>query len=602
MTVIKNIQRHNTSIETRDNGVIILTCKHACDPVVDSTGDWLHRWAKETPNAVFLAERSGETWRELSYAQSLDAVLNIAAALLDQGLGYGDRLAILSGNSVDHGLLLLAAQYIGVITVPVTEQYSLIPEANDRLIHIIEKTGPRLIYVSDSEQFAHALSLDTLKDIPVVASKGPDALPFLAFLKGAAGQDVNAAHKKVSPETIAKILFTSGSTSLPKGVETTQRMMCVNQAQMGAVMPFLKDKPPKIVDWLPWNHVFGGSHNFNMMLAHGGSLYVDNGKPAPGLFETSIENLRQHSGNIAFNVPVGWALLVDALKTDADLRKRFFDGLELIFYAGASLQSKVWDDLQELAQNELGHIPMMVSSWGMTETSPGTLSTHEPLNRNGLIGVPLPLVEVKLIPESDQRFELRVRGPNIMNAYYNDPAKTQAAFDEEGFLITDDAVRFADPDDINIGLFFDGRLSEDFKLMSGTWVQTTALRAIALATLGPLAQDVVVVGQGQKEVGLLIFPNQNALLAEGLDWQGSDGALIGGSHALKIKACLTEIAAQATGSSSRISRALVLSDPPSLRNHEITTKGNLNVQKVLARRAHLVDRLYDDSDAAALVV
>ncbi|NOX73563.1 MAG: feruloyl-CoA synthase [Alphaproteobacteria bacterium] len=595
---------HKTTLTTRPDGSFLYTSQHPLGPVSDTTADWLHHWASATPDQVFLAERASAGWREIPYGEALQSVRALAAGLLAAGLHSGDRLAILSGNSIDHGLLMLAAQYVGVIPVPIAEQYSLIPEAHDRLHYIISKIKPALVYVSDTDQYAAALNLAGLQGIPVLAShdSGRANHVFADLMRSKAGPELAAAHAKIAPGTVAKILFTSGSASQPKGVVTSQRMLCVNQAQVAVSMPFLRTKPPKILDWLPWNHVFGGSHNFNMMLANGGALYIDEGKPVAGLFDKTLANMREHSGNLAFNVPVGWALLSTALKADKALRHIFFDGLDLMFYAGASLPETIWNDLKTMAMDTLGHLPLMVSSWGMTETSPAALGVHEPVERSGMIGVPLPDVEVKLIPDDDMRCELRVRGPNILTVYYRDAEKTAAAFDDEGFLITEDAVRFADADDPDRGLIFDGRLSEDFKLMSGTWVQTACLRAIALATLGPLAADVVVTGHGRAEIGLLIFPTAESLGSEAPGWQNDNGALIGGDHCARVRACLQDMATRATGSSSKITRALILADPPSLKDHEVTAKGNLNINKVLTGRAGLVERLYDDGDGAVILL
>lgn len=596
---------HRVNLQKRDDGALVLTSDHPLGPTVKNTGDWLHLWAKTTPESVFLAERSGDGWRELCYGDALVQTRAIAASLLERGLNAGDRLALLSGNGIDHALLTLAAQYAGIVSVPVAEQYSLIPGAHDRLVYIIQKTQPKMIYTVDADRYTEALQLPELAGLDLVTSKidgAPrDAIRFQDLLAGKAGDELNAAHEIVGPDTLAKILFTSGSTSNPKGVCTTQRMMCVNQAQISACFPFLGQKPPKILDWLPWNHVFGGSHNFNMMLAHGGSLYIDAGKPTKELFKQTLDNLRDHTGNLAFNVPAGWALALAGLREDPVLRRKFFSGLELMFYAGASLPQDIWQGLQDLALEELGHLPLMTSSWGMTETAPAALMVHEPIDRSGLIGVPVPGVEVKLIPDMGARFELRVRGPNIMQAYYDDPEKTTESFDAEGYLITGDAVLFAEPDNPNAGLVFDGRISEDFKLMTGTWVQTARLRAQVLGALGDLAQDVVVTGQGRSDIGVLIFPAQAAVA--GLDT--SDGALSGaGGEQLveQVKNHLSELAAQSTGSSTRVSRALILTEPPSLKNHEITAKGNLNISRVLAGRAGYVDRLYSDNDPATIII
>jgi feruloyl-CoA synthase len=606
MTAQSDLLPHKVITERRDDGTLILTSGYKLGPVAANTGEWLHRWAAETPGTVFLAERRGDSWRELTYQDSLTAVRSLASALLGQGLIAGDRLIILSGNSVDHALLTLAAQYVGIVSFPVAEQYSLIPEAHDRLAYIATKTKPKMVFADDAARYAQALQLAPLANIPVITKDARGALRETLDIKILQQTPVTAAvdraYAAITPDSLAKILFTSGSTAHPKGVCTTQRMMCVNQAQIGAVLPFLAARKHKIVDWLPWNHVFGGSHNFNMMLAFGGSFYIDNGKPAPGLFAKTLENLALQTGTLAFNVPVGWALLTEALKTDPALSKRFFTGLEMIFYAGAPLPQGVWADLQKLAMAELGHIPLMTSSWGMTETAPGTLLQHEPIARTGVIGVPVPEVAVKLIPDDAGRYELRVKGPNIMLEYYDAPEKTAEAFDNDGFLITEDAVRFLDPDNHSAGLVFDGRMSEDFKLMSGTWVQSANIRAKALAELSMLAQDVVVTGQGRTEIGLLIFPNPEALAAEAPGWTADNGALVGGDHGARIKTCLETLAKSATGSSTRISRALVLADPPSVKDHEVTAKGNLNIRRVLEGRAALVDRLYDNADPATIQI
>jgi feruloyl-CoA synthase len=597
---------HDVRTEARPDGTLILTSGVPLGPVVREAGEWLHHWAAETPDAVLLAEREGDGWREVTYARALDLVRRMAGGLLGMGVTPGDRMLILSGNGVDHALMVLAANYVGIVAIPVAEQYSLIPAAHDRLTYIAGKTSPALIFAVDAGPYGAALMLDALKDIPAIVSRtetAPRAVTPIADLMAAeAGSAVDAAHAQVGPETLAKILFTSGSTSMPKGVCTTQGMMCVNQAQLAASLPFLTEGAPKIVDWLPWNHVFGGSHNFNMMLANGGALYIDDGKPMKGPFARTLENLRMHTGTCAFNVPVGWKLLMEAMQADDSLRKRFFDGLQMIFYAGASLPPDVWTGLEDLAQKDGGSLPLMTSSWGMTETAPATLIVHEPLGVSGAIGVPVPAAKIKLVPSEDGRYELRVGGPNIMTAYYEDPAKTAEAFDDEGYLITGDAVKFLDPDDMNKGVLFDGRISEDFKLMSGTWVQSAKIRAAALGALGPIAQDVVVTGANLGDIGLLIFANPDGLSAAGIAPEASGGALSGEALSARIHATLAELAKSATGSSTRIARALVLDGPPSVADHEITAKGNLNIRKVLDTRAALVDRLYDNDDPATITV
>ncbi|HEX9858178.1 MAG TPA: AMP-binding protein, partial [Paracoccaceae bacterium] len=405
------------------------------------------------------------------------------------------------------------------------------------------------------------------------------------------------AHAAVGPETLAKILFTSGSTSDPKGVLTTHGMMCANQAQMAAAMPFLAARPPRIMDWLPWNHVFGGSHNVNMMLCHGGSLYIDDGKPTKTGFAASLRNLREHPGTLSFNVPVGFSMLIAAMQDDPGLRRAYFGDLDLIFYAGASLPQDVWEKLERYALEEKGSLPLMASSWGMTETAPATIMVHEPIGRSGVVGVPLPGTTVKLIPDAEMRCELRVKGPNVMPGYYGDPVKTAEAFDAEGFLITGDALRFLDPADAARGLVFDGRVSEDFKLMTGTWVQAGALRLEALRVLAGLVQDLVICGHDRGEVGVLIFPAPGRARGDQAEGALTDPALLA-----EVRERLTVLARQATGSARRIARALVLAEPPQLAAHEVTDKGSLNIRKILTRRAALVERLYDNEDPALVRV
>jgi len=597
-----NFQPHRVNRELRPDGAILLTSDHRLGPVAATTGDWLHRWAEETPDRVFIAERSGDGWREESYAATLQKVRALAAALLGRGLNAETPILIMSGNGVDHGLLALAAQYAGIPVVPVAEQYALIPGAHDRLRHVIEVVRPKLAYAVDAEEYGEAIALPELSGMEIVASRpgASRAVSFDDLLKGDSSVDVDAAHAAVGPDTVVKILMTSGSTSHPKGVPTTHRMMCVNQTQMADALPFLRERPPVIVDWLPWNHVFGGSHNFNMMLANGGSLYVDDGKPVKGKFDRTLENLSMVTGTLAFNVPVGFSMLLDALRSDEALRQRFFSELDLVFYAGASLPEDVWQGFEQMALDVKGSIPLMTSSWGLTETAPACLLQHEPISHSGIVGVPLNDVTVKLIPDDEMRCEVRVKGPNIMTGYFEDPEKTAECFDEEGYFITGDAMRFVDPEDPNKGLRFDGRISEDFKLLTGTWVRAAALRLELLACLAPLAADVVITGHDRGEIGVLVFPNMEALDSAGHAVSDADGALSGESLAAEVMRRLGERAKVASGSSTRVGRALFMAEPASLGDGELTAKGSLNARKILSRRAQLLERLYDDADQATI--
>lgn len=592
---------HAVSMERR-NGDLLMTSRTPLDPVVSNTGAWLDKWARETPSNIFLAERSGGGWREMGYAEVRDAVRAIASSLAARGMDASTPIVIMSGNSLDHALLSLGAQYAGVPTVPLAEQYSLITEAHDRLVYVLNKVRPAMAFVDDASRYGAAISRPELEGVEIVASLTDDAsvkvTPFAELLRGDDSVDLVGVHAKVGPETLAKILFTSGSSSDPKGVLTTQKMMCANQAQIASVLPFLKERPPRIMDWLPWNHVFGGSHNTLMMLAHGGSLYIDNGKPTSSGFQHTIRNVIDRPGTLSFNVPVGFAMLVHEMETNMALRKAYFGDLDMLFYAGASLPQEVWTRLEEMAIEIRGKLPLMISSWGMTETAPATLMVHEPIGRSGVIGVPLPGTEIKLTPDEEMRCELRVKGPNIMTGYWGDAEKSAAAFDEEGFLITGDAVRFVNPDDPDRGLIFDGRVSEDFKLLTGTWVQAGRLRLEALEQLRGLVQDVVICGHDRGEIGLFIFPKPGQVDGD----TTSEGAVIDGALQSAIENRLRSMAKAATGSAKRITRAIILAEPPSLKDSEVTDKGSLNVRKIITRRADLLERLYDNEDPALIRV
>lgn len=593
---------HSVSSTSGANGNIHLKSNVPLGSIVNKTGDWLHHWAGQAPERTFLAERVGADWRELSYAEVLEAVRAIGTRLLARGLNETTPIAIMSGNSVDHALLSFAAQYVGVPTVPLAEQYALIPEAHGRLIFVLNKVKPAMAFVDDAQRYAAALALPELESVELVASKTQGApvrvTPFEDLLTGVPDAELEAAHANVGPDTLAKILFTSGSSSEPKGVLTTQQMMCANQAQLSAVLPFLKDNPPRILDWLPWNHVFGGSHNVNMMLANGGSIFIDNGKPTKAGLQATIDNIRAHAGTLAFNVPVGFAMLVKAMETDLELRRAYFENLDMIFYAGASLSRDVWEKLEEYALEIKGRLPLMISSWGLTETAPATLMLHEPIGRSGVIGVPLPGTEIKLIPGDEHSFEIRVKGINVMPGYFNNPEKTAAAFDDEGFFITGDAVRFVDAQDPDRGLMFDGRISDDFKLSSGTWVQAGKLRIGALEHLRKLAQDIVICGHDRGELGLFIFP----LPGQVHDDNTADGAVVDAALQAQVEEQLRTMSQGVVGSAKRITRALILAEPPSLKDREITDKGSLNVREIITRRAALLERLYDNEDPALIRV
>ena len=571
-------QPHDVIREDRDDGAIVLRARAALGRVAERTTDWLEHWADVTPDAVFLAERSGAGWREVTYATARDEARALALGLQERGLGPGKPVMVVTGNSVAHGLLALACQYMGAPVVPVAEQYAALPAARGQLDQIAALIQPAAVFA----------------EVPMPDVTGREALAGAMALSAESLTELarggGMLEASVGPDTVAKILMTSGSTSAPKGVLTTHRMMCVNQAQIASALPFLKERPPVLVDWLPWNHVFGGSHNFNLVLANGGSLYIDGGKPVPALVGKTIENNRLKQGTISFNVPVGFAALRDALREDRGFARAFFEDLDMLFYAGASLPQEVWADLDAMAR-EAGTEPFFTSSWGLTETAPAALLQHEPTDRSGVVGVPLPGVDVKLLPV-DERFEVRVKGPSIFEGYLGDPEKTAEAFDDEGFFRTGDAMAFVDATDMNQGLRFDGRIGEDFKLLTGTWVRASALRLQLLDALKGLAQDVVLVGEGREEVGVLILPTPPLR-----DDCHDDGAALRANDPGPILGALN---ATSGGSATRVRRALILSLPASIAEGEITAKGNLNFARIKTLRGDLIARLYDDADPASI--
>jgi len=593
---------HDVVREDRPDGSILLRSRVPLGPVVRNTGAWLHRWAQEAPDRVFLAERSGQGWREVRYADALGQVRSLASSLLGRGLGPETPIVIMSGNSVDHGLLALAAQYVGVPLVPLAEQYSLVPDAYPRLQYAVETVCPKMIFADDGAAYGAALALPFLDGVEKVLARNGSggATTFSDLLRGDGSANVDGAYQAVGPDTLAKIIFTSGSTANPKGVLTTHRMLCVNQAQMAAAMPVIHARPPKILDWLPWNHVFGGSHNFNMMLANGGSLYIDEGKPTKAGFAASVRNIREHAGNLAFNVPIGFAQLVATMEKDNDLKRAYLGDTDLIFYAAASVTQEIWSALAKFAKEVRGEVPLMFSGWGMSETAPSATQTHQPVDRPGNIGVPLPEVTLKLIPNEDGRCELRLKGPNVLKGYYQEPQKSKEAFDEEGFLITNDAVKFVDFNNANAGLNFDGRISEDFKLMSGTWVRATNIRLDALKHFADIALDVVVTGHDRNELGLLVFPHPGSMNESVLSAGDTGGVFSSDAVRTLIHSRLTALSQHATSSSTRVVRALVLATPPSMSEGEVTAKGSINARKVLILRKELLERLYDDNDPAVV--
>jgi feruloyl-CoA synthase len=570
-------------------------------------GEHLRRWAKETPQRIFLAERnSAGAWDKLSYLEALKKVESIAQSLLDRQLGPQQPVVILSDNSVRNALLQLACMHIGVPAAPLSPTYSLISRDHAKLKYLVGLTAPKLLYVENGTQFAAALASLDLEGVEIVVGDNPpDGHPatlFSSLTEIAPTRSVAAAFAQVGPDTVAKILFTSGSTGTPKGVLNTQRMLCSNQQGIAQVWPFLETAPPVLLDWLPWHHTFGGNHNFNLILRNGGTLYIDSGKPVPGLIERTVSNLREISPSLFFNVPRGFDVLLPYLENDAELSASFFRNLKVIFYAAAALSDSLWQRLEKLSLATRGDTVFMASAWGSTETSPLVTSVHFPIARAGVIGLPIPGTMIKMVPNAG-KLELRVHGPCITPGYYKQDELTRQAFDDEGFYKIGDAGKLADPEIPASGIIFDGRVSEDFKLATGTWVHVSNIRLGALAAATPLIQDAVVTGHDRNYIGLLIWPNLAECARLAPEVATDPEQLIRHPAIIqRITAALANLNQAQTGSSMRVERVLLMADPPQIDADEITDKGYINQRATLEKRAGLVTQLYAEHPGPEVLI
>ena len=593
-------------VECRNGGEYILRSPQQLLAYPNHLGFHLRRWATEMPDRVYLAERDGGGWRKLTYKDALGAVESLGQALLTRKLSAERPIMVISENSIDLALVTLAGMYVGIPVVPVSPAYSLMSQDFGKLRKIFDLTTPGLIYAREGSLYAHAIKALPLRDEEIVVTEGQipgivvTSLKDLFAIKPTVA--VAQAFDRVNPDQVAKILFTSGSTGEPKGVITTHRMLCVNQQSIAQCWPFLEDRPPLILDWLPWSHAFGANHNFNIVLRNGGSFYIDNGKPAPGLIEKTIENLRDISPTLYFNAPRGFDMLLPYLERDEALAKNFFKNLDLIFYAGAALPQNLWDRLENMAIKVRGERVRMVSSWGSTETTCTATSVYFTIEKAGVIGIPAPGAEIKLTP-SESKLELRVRGPIVTPGYWKRPDLTKSAFDEEGFYKIGDAGKFDDPSDPSKGIVFDGRVAEDFKLLSGTWVHAGAVRLGVISACSPAIQDAVIVGHDREDIAVLFFPNLPACRALIKDDAASLEQVASSSiirdHLLRG---LKGYNSSHSSNSMRVARALVLAVPPSIDAGEITDKGYINQRAVSERRAEYVDMLYAEQPGAEVLV
>lgn len=575
-----NVFSAAATFDHRSDGVTYVRSPHDLNAYPRLLTDRLEYWAAQTPNQTFLAQRDpvSNLWRRITYRESLEKVRSIAQALINRGHNSSTAGAILSGNSIEHGLLSLAFMYAGIPYAPISPSYSLASTDLTTLSYLWQRLEPKIIFAAEGSVFEKSLAslIDRSTElVTLTPTQALRATPFSDLTNVSPGPSLDAAHARVTPDSIAKILFTSGSTGSPKGVITTQRMLCANQEMLCAVMGFLAEEPPVLCDWLPWNHTFGGSHNFGIALYNGGSLYIDEGKPTAACFLTTVENLRDIATTAYFNVPRGYEMLVDALKADPELNRIFFSRVKVLFYAAAGLVQRVWDELQQLAIEGCGENILMLTGLGATESSPMALSTNIEGAAAGHVGLPVPGVELKLVPTAG-KLEARLRGPNVTPGFWRAPELTAAAFDEEGFYKLGDALVFADPQDPLKGFCFDGRMNEDFKLSSGTWVSVGPLRAKFLTAFLGLAQDAVFTAPDRDFIGALIFPTP----------QASPAAL---------RERLNSFASSSTGNSTRVERLLVLDKPPSLDAGELTEKGTINQRAVLKNRVPLVEEIYAGS-------
>ena len=596
-----------TRVALRDGppGVHYLRAEQPLQEFPARMTDRLQHWVQVAPERIFMARReklaAGGTgdWVRVSYAQAWASARSIAQGLVNRGLSAERPVVILSENDLEHALLALGCLVAGVPFVPTSPAYSLISQDFDKLRHVLKTVTPGLVFAADAARYGKAITSAVGADVEVVLTSGAldgrSSMSFAELVATPATAQVETAMAATGPDTIAKFLFTSGSTKLPKAVINTQSMWCANQQQMAQSMPVLSQEPLVLVDWLPWNHTFGGNHNFGMVLYHGGTLYIDDGKPTPALTAETLRNLREIAPTVYFNVPTGFEAIANAMQTDAVLRKNLLSRVKMFFYAGAALAQPVWDSLFESAEKEVGERIVMTTGLGMTESGPFGIFVTNPNVKAGDLGVPTPGMELKLV-DMEGKTEVRYRGPNITQGYWRAPEETAAHFDEEGFFCTGDAVKWIDETDVHQGLKFDGRIAEDFKLATGTFVSVGPLRAKIIAAGAPYIQDVVLTGINLKEVGAMVFPTQAVRALSGLDTSAPMADVLSSAPVIaQFQKVLDALAQSATGSASRVARMCLLAEPPTIDRSEVTDKGSINQRAVLMHRAQTVDALHDDT-------
>jgi feruloyl-CoA synthase len=590
-------------VESRADGSYLLRSPQPLSPYPAKLTERLEHWARTTPDRVFMAQRDGDAWRTVTYAQALASARSIGKALLTRSLSPERPIVILSGNDIEHALLGLAAIYVGIPYAPLSPAYSLVSQDFARLRAIVELITPGLVFAADGHAFGRAIETVIPPDAEVVLTRNPTGRATLfADLQAPPTAAVDAAHDAVGPDTIAKFLFTSGSTGNPKCVINTQRMWCANQMMLRQMLPYFADEPPVIVDWPPWHHTAGGNHDFGLVLFNGGTFYIDEGKPLPGAIDETVRNLREIAPTWYFNVPKGYEALLPHLRVDTDLRRSFFSRVKVLWFAGAGIAQHVFDEMNDLAVQTCGERIQFLTGFGATETAPCALARTWATDNAANMGLPVPGMELKLV-RFEGKLEARVRGPNITPGYWRQPEFTTAAFDEEGFYRLGDTFRFADPNDSTQGLLFDGRMAEDFKLSSGTWVNVGPLRTQFIDVFKPYVRDVVFAGLDRDYIAALVFPDAEACRTLTHRAPETPAAQIIQHYEVQqhFAALLTKMNKTSTGSSNRIARMILLTEPPSMDKTEMTDKGSINQRAVLKNRAALVDELYSDEISSRVI-
>jgi feruloyl-CoA synthase len=620
-----HVRTSGATIERRADGAIIVRPDEPLEPYPRVLTERLVEWARRAPDRAFVAKRGTDhRWRSITYAEMLERVRRIGQALLDRGLTAERPVAILSDNDIEHVLLMLGALHVGVPVASIAPAYSLVSADFGKLRHVMSVLRPGMVFVASGSRYRRALEAVVDRETEVILGSDPiegrNAISFEALASAQPTAAVDAAHAAIAPDDIAKFLFSSGSTDIPKAVINTHRMLCSNQQMILQEFRFMGDEPPVVLDWLPWNHTAGGNHNIGMALYNGGTFYIDDGRPTASGIAATVENLREIAPTIYFNVPKGYEELLVHLRGDRALRQKFFSRLQFMFYAAAGMSQPLWEAYRNLAIDTCGERILMATGLGATETSPMALQSTRDSEQTGVVGIPVPGVELKLVPEG-AKIDLRIKGPNVTPGYWRNPKLTRGAFDEEGYYKFGDAVRFADPSDINKGLIFDGRFAEDFKMASGTWVNVGPLRTRIIHHFAPYVRDVVIAGHDRDFLAMLVVPDLEAcralaeeVEARGFGTGGTDnpvcaptppserGALAPATEILQHESVarvftdlLESFAAHATGASNRIVRAILLDEPPALDHGEITDKGSLNQRAILDHRSALVDELYAEN-------